>query len=446
MTIAITAERIADIRVRHPAVFQHSLAGRIMPWLVMGGIGLYLVYCWWFFAVGQVLSEGRWNRAGAYMADWVSYDVRPTLRFKDGGIDVTYPRFNPLGDNPNPDWIRRIDAASVEVTIGGSAVISATPALVTVAFAGETATVDLATGTPILSGPAPAWAVQSEDEVEVDFGFSGGAEIRPNRIAVEHRFFGWANFLFDPQSPFFGRSAGDVLGLIVSAERIDPARSNLALAADNIWNNGEWQHGDVFAKLLQTVIMALVGTVLAGIVAFPLAFLAARNITPSRLANQITKRFFDFQRTVDGLIWALFFIRAFGPGPIPGIAAIFFTDIGSLGKLYAEALENIDDKQREGIRSVGAGNTVVQRFGVLPQVLPIFLSQALYYLESNTRSATIIGAVGAGGIGLKLLEAMRTNQDWENVFYMVLLILAVVYAIDALSGALRRRLIGEGMH
>jgi phosphonate transport system permease protein len=143
------------------------------------------------------------------------------------------------------------------------------------------------------------------------------------------------------------------------------------------------------------------------------------------------------------LIWALFFTRAFGPGPLAGISAIFFTDTGTFGKLYSEALENIDDKQREGVRSVGASPAAVQRFGVVPQVLPIFASQALYFWESNTRSATIIGAVGAGGIGLKLWEAMRTNQDWENVFYMVILILIVVFAFDAVSNALRSRLIGK---
>ena len=142
------------------------------------------------------------------------------------------------------------------------------------------------------------------------------------------------------------------------------------------------------------------------------------------------------------LIWALFFTRGFGPGPLAGMSAIFFTDTGTLGKLYSEALENIDDKQREGIRSVGASPVSVQRYGVLPQVLPVFLSQSLYFWESNTRSATIIGAVGAGGIGLKLWEAMRTNQDWENVAYMVLLILVVVFVFDNVSNALRRRLMG----
>ena len=158
----------------------------------------------------------------------------------------------------------------------------------------------------------------------------------------------------------------------------------------------------------------------------------------------MTKRLFDFLRSVDMLIWALFFTRAFGPGPLAGISAIFFTDTGTLGKLYSEALENIDEKQREGVRSLGANPVLVQRFGVVPQVLPVFVSQSLYFWESNTRSATIIGAVGAGGIGLKLWEAMRTNADWENVAYMVLLILLVVYVFDTISSRLRGLLIGKG--
>ena len=115
---------------------------------------------------------------------------------------------------------------------------------------------------------------------------------------------------------------------------------------------------------------------------------------------------------------------------------------GTLGKTNTEALENIDDRQREGVRSVGAGPAAVQRYGVVPQVLPVFLSQALYFWEANIRGATVIGAVGAGGIGLKLIEAMRTNQDWENVAYMVVLILIVVFIFDNISNAIRQRLIG----
>ncbi len=106
----------------------------------------------------------------------------------------------------------------------------------------------------------------------------------------------------------------------------------------------------------------------------------------------------------------------------------------------------MDDKQREGVKSVGASPIAVNRFGVLPQVLPVFISQSLYFWESNTRSATIIGAVGAGGIGLKLLEAMGTNADWDKVAYMVLLILFVVFLFDHISNSLRSRLIGKTQH
>jgi phosphonate transport system permease protein len=230
---------------------------------------------------------------------------------------------------------------------------------------------------------------------------------------------------------------------VFSGERIDPDRSNAQLVIDEWLGNRAWQHGDILVKLMQTLVMAFVGTLFATLVAFPLAFVAARNITANRPANWLMKRSFDFLRSIDMLIWALFFTRGFGPGPIPGIASIFFTDTGALGKVYAEALENVDDKQREGMQSVGASPVAVNRFGVVPQVLPVFISQSLYFWESNTRSATVIGAVGAGGIGLKLLEAMGTNSDWDKVAYMVLLILAVVFLFDNLSNAIRSRLIGK---
>ena len=320
-----------------------------------------------------------------------------------------------------------------------------TPDLITVTRGGETVVLDIARDASVTPrSPLPDWIEQRKPGATayVSFGVSGRAEVQSDEVVVWRRFLGWANFVFDTNSPFWGKSFGEVVSLIVSGPRIDPAQSNASLAWDNILNNNEWQHGDVWLKLLQTIVMAFVGTVFASIVAFPLAFVAARNITPSRLANQGFKRFFDFLRSVDMLIWALFFTRGFGPGPLAGMSAIFFTDTGTLGKLYSEALENIDDKQREGIRSVGASPVSVQRYGVLPQVLPVFLSQSLYFWESNTRSATIIGAVGAGGIGLKLWEAMRTNQDWENVAYMVLLILGVVFVFDNVSNALRRRLMG----
>lgn len=151
--------------------------------------------------------------------------------------------------------------------------------------------------------------------------------------------------------------------------------------------------------------------------------------------------FFDLLRGVDALIWTLVLARAFGPGPMTGALAILLTDTGTFGKLFSEALENVDKKQIEGVQSTGASPLQRYRFGVIPQITPVLLSQLLYYLESNTRSATIIGAITGGGIGLLLTQAMITQKDWEEVSYYIILILIMVMLMDTLSGWLRRKLI-----
>ena len=156
------------------------------------------------------------------------------------------------------------------------------------------------------------------------------------------------------------------------------------------------------------------------------------------------RRFFDFVRGVDGLIWTIILSRAFGPGPMTGAHAILITDIGSFGKKFSEALENIDEKQVEGIRSTGANSLQRARFGVIPQITPVLLAQVLYFLESNTRSATVIGAIVGGGIGLLLTQAIITQKDWEDVAYYIVLIVLMVMAMDSLSGWLRRKLIKGG--
>lgn len=436
---SLSAAQLAEIENRHPEVFRRPMLKRALPWLIALGTLLYMVYCWWFFSIGAVIGGGQWDRAELYARQWYSYDLRPTIRFSGDEAKVTWPRYSPLGDNPNPDWVVR-DGNRVTLDFGSSGTITVDARQVDVDHRGEKLTLLLDPTGAKPQGDLPAWASLRDDEVKVNFGFAGEARILPERVSVSRRFMGWPNFLFDPRSPFWGKPLSEVAGLLVSGERIKPEMSNASLAFDNIWNNSRWQHGDVWTKLLQTIVMAFVGTLFGSLVALPLAFIAARNITPNFFANQVTKRFFDFLRSVDMLIWALFFTRAFGPGPLAGISAIFFTDTGTLGKVYSETLENVDDKQREGVRSVGASPLVVQRYGVMPQVLPVFVSQALYFWESNTRSATIIGAVGAGGIGLKLWEAMRTNSNWSNVAYMVLLILIVVFIFDNISNALRRRL------
>jgi phosphonate transport system permease protein len=190
--------------------------------------------------------------------------------------------------------------------------------------------------------------------------------------------------------------------------------------------------------------MAFLGTLGGGIVALPLAFLAARDFMPLRSIRFVARRFFDFVRGVDSLIWTVVLARAFGPGPLTGALAILITDTGTFGKIFSEALENVDNKQIEGVASTGAKPVQRYRFGVIPQITPVLLSQLLYFLESNTRSATIIGAITGGGIGLLLTQAIITQKDWEEVAYYIVLIILMVMVMDWFSGWLRRKLIRGG--
>jgi phosphonate transport system permease protein len=194
--------------------------------------------------------------------------------------------------------------------------------------------------------------------------------------------------------------------------------------------------------LAETVAIALLGTLLAAIIAFPLGFLAARNTMANTVVRFLARRFSDTIRGVDTLIWALIWINVVGLGPFAGVLAIMTSDIGSFSKLYSEAIEAIDKKAGEGVLSTGGSRLDGIRFGIVPQVMPVLISQTLYYFESNTRSATIIGIVGAGGIGLFLAEMIRTFE-WDQVAFIILMILVTVAAIDFVSSRLRLALIGD---
>ena len=197
-----------------------------------------------------------------------------------------------------------------------------------------------------------------------------------------------------------------------------------------------------FWGILETMGMAFLGTLIGGIIAFPLSFLAAKNIVPVWFFHFGIRRFFDVLRGVDVMIWALIFVRAIGLGPLAGIMAISIADTGTLSKLFSEAIENVDRKQMEGVKSAGANQVKVVRFGVIPQVLPVMLSFALYMFESNVRSATILGIVGAGGIGLLLADRIRTHV-WDQACVIIILILVTVYSIDFVSKKIREHFIGS---
>ena len=209
----------------------------------------------------------------------------------------------------------------------------------------------------------------------------------------------------------------------------------------HIWTTWlEWQ--EVLTGLGETVAMAFMGTLLGAIVAFPLAFLGAKNIMPFTWLRLGARRGFDALRAVEQIILALVFIRAFGLGPLAGILAIAVSEIGTFSKLFSEAIENTSKKPVDGVRASGGGNMQTVRFAILPQALPVILSIILYNFESNTRSGTILGIVGAGGIGFLLADRISAYK-WPEAWTIIFLIILTVYLIDGFSGFLRKRIIGK---
>lgn len=192
----------------------------------------------------------------------------------------------------------------------------------------------------------------------------------------------------------------------------------------------------------ETLAIAFLGTLLAAIISFPLALLAARNTTVHFVLRFFTRRLSDTVRGIETLIWALIWINVVGLGPFAGVLAVMTSDIGSFIKLFSEAVEATDNKPVEGVVSSGGTRSHATRFAVLPQVLPVIAGQILYFFESNTRSSTIIGIVGAGGIGLHLSEQIRT-LEFQHVSFLILLILATVTVIDWISSRLRLAIAGE---
>jgi len=190
---------------------------------------------------------------------------------------------------------------------------------------------------------------------------------------------------------------------------------------------------------LTTVEIALLGTAVAAVTALPLGFVSARNVAPPPLFYP-ARAVLNFFRSVDTLVYALVFVAAVGLGPFPGVLAVIAYTTTSLAKLYSEAIEGIDRGPVDAITATGATRLQILRFGVLPQVLPLFLSYVLYRLETNIRAATVLGFVGAGGIGFYLQTYLRTI-DYPAASTVLLVTVAMVMVVDAISSRLRDRLV-----
>lgn len=408
---------------------------------------VYLIYIFFAFNIPGLLASARTDNAAILLSDFWSYKTHVTRDNRSGEVSVAIEGENKGTYPPGrlPEWVSlqdgvtRIDLGKgYEVVYEGSGARFTVPGYGVIKVEPDTRGIRL----DLPDGEVPDWINASPARVTVTTP-QGRFSMTRNRTETFHYEPGWELFFFTLDSPFSGRSVGELASLAVSGDRVDPARPNIVHMLSEFWTNKMWRHGDVAWALFETVLMAFLGTMGAAVVALPLAFLAASNFTPARSLRFVLRRVFDFVRGVDGLIWTIILSRAFGPGPLTGSLAILMTDTGSFGKLFSEALENVDRKQIEGVQSTGASPIQQARFGVMPQIVPVLLSQVLYFLESNTRSATVIGAIVGGGIGLLLTQAIITQKDWEEVSYYIILIVLMVMAMDSLSGWLRGLLIGR---
>ena len=407
----------------------------------------YFIYIFFAFDIPGLAERARLDNARILVADSYSYKTHVTRDNRTGELTIAVEgeRKGTWPEGRSPDWVTVESADRARVTLkGGQQVLidGDTMRYDVPGYGLITAEVSRSKGVQLdlPTADVPDWISASTTRVDITTE-AGRVTLTKARTEVMRYHFGWELFWFTLDSPFYGKSFFELAGLALSGDRVVEGKSNIAAIAHYIWNNRMWQHKDVMWAIFETILMAFLGTMGAGLVALPLAFAAARNFSPLMAVRAGVRRIFDFVRGVDALIWTIILARAFGPGPLTGTLAILLTDTGTFGKLFSEALENVDKREIEGVQSTGAKPLQRYRFGVIPQITPILLSQLLYYLESNTRSATIIGAITGGGIGLLLTQAMITQKDWEEVSYYIILILLMVMVMDTVSGWLRRRLI-----
>jgi phosphonate transport system permease protein len=197
---------------------------------------------------------------------------------------------------------------------------------------------------------------------------------------------------------------------------------------------------DLWGPTVDTLCIAIWGIVIATVIGFPLGTLAARNLTSSRILRGSAQTILNVLRSISELIWAVFFVAAVGLGPFPGALALGVNFGGILGRLYAEAIENIDTKPLEAMRATGAGHVQTILFAVVPQVMPQIVSYNLYWFEVGVRSATVLGMIGAGGIGFELVTTIRL-YEFRATAAILLVILALVTIIDQASAILRKSIV-----
>ncbi len=198
--------------------------------------------------------------------------------------------------------------------------------------------------------------------------------------------------------------------------------------------------GTLLSKAVETLQMAIVGSGIGAVLAFPLSFLAARNIMKNKFIYHSVRSMFDTFRGINEIVWGLIFVSMVGLGPFPGVLALSVHVTGALGRYFSEAIETVDPETIKAIVSTGANKIQVIVRGILPQVKPLFANYSLYYLENNFRAATVLGLVGAGGIGMELLTSMRLFKNQEVLTILIIMVLMVAM-IDRFSAYIRKKIL-----
>ncbi len=196
----------------------------------------------------------------------------------------------------------------------------------------------------------------------------------------------------------------------------------------------------VLTALFETIQMAIIGTLGAVIMALPMSLLAARNTSPHPLIYNLTRLLLNFLRSIPELVWALLFVAAVGLGPFTGVLALAFGSVGSISRVFSEAIEQIDPAQVNAVRATGASGIQTFVYSVIPQAVPLFISYTIIYFESNVRHATILGLVGAGGLGFLLFKYTGTSA-YDRVLGTAIVLVVAVTIIDRFSSWLRQRFI-----
>lgn len=224
------------------------------------------------------------------------------------------------------------------------------------------------------------------------------------------------------------------------ARAVERSISNFGVIIPRLFNPDWSVTGEVTLKIIETVFIAFAGSFMAAILAIPLGFLAAKNMSGMKVLSNIGKWILSAVRAFPDIILAILFVVAVGPNAFAGVLAIAIGSTGMLGKLYSEVIESIDMKVVEAMEANGANKVQMLFYGVIPQIIPEFLSYAIYRFEIDVRASSILGIVGAGGIGTMIIFAAN-NRNWSEMGLILLAIIIVVTIIDFISARIRRKIV-----